>query len=418
MDVPGLLTTRYHNGINYASVEWNLTSSRLNKAGFPLDQLLGYLPDNAVDWSFDATKWNSSWHLECQPTPETVSSMETIGQCEDLWSEVPGITQVVGPYRYDAVYAQLSGFKSDAQYLKDALIFIVGFTNLDYVEAERTSRKVDLVIAAIHIHKVPGYDNGTSDCSFGIGPIEDSSFAKIDCTIQRRESVNDYANVPFPDIEYDFQSSIPNALVSYYGARLTQESTSDEPITTIQPDELVRFHQTYTISKDIRYRQPVTRSLNVNLSVVQISVIFLTVTAFITLLIILCLINYVFFALLNMRTMRMVPQSKLDWVIQSIHPEEHPLVQSRSHARHSVTLSPTNGIISAATGLKRRTAEFEAATYGQPQSRAWIHRDSMASIQYSMSPAMSHTLSPQFSQSKIPLLEQRAVFDDEHRRPS
>lgn len=416
MDVPGLLPSRYVNGIDYANVEWNLTYSRLDKAGFPLDQLLDYLPDNAVDWSFDATQWNSSWSLECQSTPKTVISLETTGQCESIWYEMPGLMQVVDSDRYDAAYTRIYRFNSDTQNVKDSLNFIVGFNNLDHVEAENTFRKMDLVIASIHLHGAAGNDNITMDCDFGIGPIEHSSFTKVECTIQRRESVNDYNNIAFPDIDYDFQSSLPNALISYYAARMTQESTSDQSIATIQPDELVRFYQTYTITKDIQYRQPVTRSLNVKLSVVQISVVFLTFAAFIALLIILGLINYALFALRHRRTMRMVPQSKLDWVIQSIQPEEHPLVQSGSQSRLRTTLSPTHGIISGDGGLKRRTAEFEAATYGQPQSNAWVNKDSMAASQHPMSPAVSHILSPQFPQNKTPLLEQRDVLDDESRR--
>lgn len=44
-DVPGYLATNKHDSMAYANVQWSAIEHSLNNAGFPLDQLLDFVPD-------------------------------------------------------------------------------------------------------------------------------------------------------------------------------------------------------------------------------------------------------------------------------------------------------------------------------------------------------------------------------------
>lgn len=108
--VPGFLASRQHNGIGYAVVEWNLTYARLDEAGYPLDQLIDYLPDNPVEWKFDASEWNSSWNMDCQKTPQTTIQLEAIGNCSNLRAEVPGLAQAFSYDQWESYSMSWEGF--------------------------------------------------------------------------------------------------------------------------------------------------------------------------------------------------------------------------------------------------------------------------------------------------------------------
>lgn len=51
-DVHGYLAMRTHNSNADEQVMWNLTLTSLDRAGFPTDELLDYLPDTATHWLY------------------------------------------------------------------------------------------------------------------------------------------------------------------------------------------------------------------------------------------------------------------------------------------------------------------------------------------------------------------------------
>lgn len=412
-DVTGLLATRFHGGIDNANVGWNLTHSRLNQADFPLNQLLDYLPDNSVNWAYDASQWNSSWTLECELFPQTSVALETVGNCtQDLVDEVPSLDAVFDWSKYDYRRGIWSAFQVNPV-LKDVLLFMTAVSESNYSESEDTYRSMSVMIASIYMHNVPINEDSDTTCSFGVGRSERSSYTKIECSVRRRDSVPDAFNLAFPDIRFGYERSLPTALSAYYTARHIQESTSDEPITIISPEELIRFYQTYTVTKDTQYRHPVTRRLSVELQVVQISTIFLTIAALAALLITLGLAYHALFILLHFETVRTVPQSKIDWIIQSIHHAEArdhlpPFTTTTSHHDYSVTLHPSQATGPIPNG---RRQQFAAAAYG----RATSTRQLPPSTAHGAIPDLGGGLSPQFSpagndnSNKTPLLAQRSV---------
>lgn len=373
-DVPGLLASRNFNGMSFANVEWNLTYTRLEDAGFPKDQLLDYLPDNSIDWVFEPAQWNNSWSLECKRTPKTPVELYDSGNCRQLTSEIPNLERIFNVSKWDPVTSKWDGYYSSLDVNKDILLFVHGVNKWDYVETFNTSRSMSMLLASIHLHDVPRNQNLTDGCSFRQGDIGKSSYTKIECEIRRQETVEDALDVAYPDIHNDTYANVPAAYRAFYQSRFTQQATSDTNISVISPDELIRFYQAYNIAKDLQYRQPITRRLSVSVQVVQLSVIFLAIAVMIGLLILLGLIRYGIFAILHRPIMTNTPQSKLDWMIQSIQTEDHhPFSDAvTTSIGQSVMPSPatrSSGSLSI-EAKKRKKDEFETATYSEGRAVA------------------------------------------------
>ena len=184
-DVPGLLATRNFNGMSYANVEWNLTYTRLDDAGFPKDQLLDFLADNSHDWVFEPAEWNNSWSLECNQIPETPVKLYDSGNCSSLRSEIPNLNRIFNVSKWDSYTRSWDGFYSSQDTNKDILLFIHGVKEGDYDETTDTNRSMSILLASIQMHDVPRNQNSTDDCSFRQGDIGKSSYTKIECELRR-----------------------------------------------------------------------------------------------------------------------------------------------------------------------------------------------------------------------------------------
>lgn len=269
------------------------------------------------------------------------------------------------------------------------------------------------MVSAFHLHNIPRNTNDTSDTNFVVGSAEHSSYTQIQCELHRKADVVDYASVVHPDVNEDSYGIFPDALISQYIARITQESTPDNDIITIQPEELTRFYERYNIVKDQQYRQPVTRNLQVEAHVVQISAVFLAFASIVALLILLGLINYAIFVIRHHRTLTEVPQSKLDWMVQSIKTEDRPPAGTKNRPRRCVTAQSAHAAQVGAPAAKCRREEFEVARYRRSEPTTWHSRDSMATTEHGGSPAMSQGLSPQFLHGgKSPQVGPRVVSSE------
>ena len=387
LDVPGLLASRHHNGMSLANVEWDITYTRLEKASFPKDQLLDYLPDNSVDWIYESQQWNSSWLFDCKRYPNTPIKLKDSGNCTNVFTELPGLEQAFSYSEWDDYFTAWGGFYNELDMNKDILLFVYGVKEWDYEEAGGTNRSMSIMVASVHMHNVPRFktSSSTDECSWRDGEIERSSYTKIVCELRRKADVLDPNNLAFPDSYRP--SSVPSAYKAYYQARFTQQCTSDCPISVITPDELIRFYQTYVIIKDLQHRQPVTRRLSVRQRVVKLSTMFLSVALLVTLLIILGILQYAWFAVRHRSILTGTPQLKLDWMMQSIQTEDRPFADRKGRLRRSVTVDSTSGL-AGMSSLRRKRREFEAAKYGGRATTTWFLKDSASPSEYGASPRM------------------------------
>jgi hypothetical protein len=309
-DVNGLLALAYHNSIASAMVEWNLTHTSLDRAGFPENQLLDFLPDTSTPWNYKSEEWNSTWSMDCTYHGPIQISLETTGDCDYLYAEVPGLENVIPNSPDTTTWYSTGGFYVNRTSWKDVLMFLYEPVYHDYNNDTFLTHNMSITIAAVHLHNLAKSSNNS--CNFGVGEVEQASYTKAQCNLFRNYGENTY--ISFPDS--GDAGTVPESYRTYYGQNFKQQSMSNDPIRTIIPQELVRFYQVYMITKDTQSHQPVTRSMSVEVTVVQVSAVFLAVCIFVTLLIIVGIGRYVLFKIIHPELQP--PQSKLDWLLQTI----------------------------------------------------------------------------------------------------
>ncbi len=173
---------------------------------------------------------------------------------------------------------------------------------------------------------------------------------------------------------------VPMAYTSYFQARFIREVNAGNATTVITPDDLIRFYQVYEITKDTQWRYPVTRRLDIEVSLVRVSTIFLIGCAALSLTCILGIAKYGVFPIRHYRAVDRTPQSKLDWMLQSIEGNKTSMTPGFGRqSRHSVTSMRSPDIPSPSSGRKK--SDFETATYGlsspdpsTPYHSGWLSR--------------------------------------------
>jgi len=241
-DIDGLLALAYHNSIGNAMVEWNLTYTSLDRARFPENQLLDFLPDTSTHWIYKAEEWNSTWSMDCTYAGPIQISLETTGNCDHLYAEVPGLGKVI-PDSPDIWYFT-EGFYVNRTSWKDVLLFLYEPIYYDYDNDTFLTHNMSITIAAVHLHNLAKSSNNS--CNFGVGDVEQTSYTKAHCNLFRNYSEDTYISYP----DSGDVGQVPISYYSYYGQNFKQQSMSNEPIRIITPQELVRFYQVYMITKD------------------------------------------------------------------------------------------------------------------------------------------------------------------------
>jgi hypothetical protein len=78
-EVSGLLANQLNSGISHEGVLWNTTWYSLDRAGFPEDQLLDFLPNTSTHWIYVPSQWNSTWALDCEFVENTPIALTSLG---------------------------------------------------------------------------------------------------------------------------------------------------------------------------------------------------------------------------------------------------------------------------------------------------------------------------------------------------
>ena len=371
-EVPGPLATNKFNSLTYANVEWNQIETSLNRAGFPTNQLLDFLPNTSIDWVYRPEEWNYTWSLTCEPTPSTPFSVSDTGNCSSFSAEMPALQDILPAAFRDNWYFQDTGVYYNYTWT-DVLMFIAAPIYTDVDNNTNTTYAMNISIASVHLSGIQKQLNDSSDCYYAAGDVKRASYTRIDCGLTRPRHIPDEHHHAYPN-SWDV-NAIPQAYQAYYQARFTQESTSNSVITVITPDELVRFYQTYVISKDIVYRHPVMRTLSVEIPIVELSTAFFAVWLLVALLLVTGLAKYIFFLARHRTTMLVTPESKLDWMLQSIKEASasSPYFAYRSWRRSEKSSSSitSEDLSDLPIGGAVMKAEFEAATFGSldPESQ-------------------------------------------------
>ena len=350
------------------NVEWSNTTARLSKAGFPLDQILDFIPDPNVDWVYRKNEWNNSWSLACKKTPETPFSLRTTNNCSDITTNIEGLEAAFDPRNWYYYAWDFTDNSSGDDFEEDVLLYFYGYSGRDWDEADFTYRRLDMTIAEVHLHDSKGNSSDdTGSCPFVAGTVGGAAFTRVDCMVSRREHLMDPFDVAYPDVNAPDIQYITTAFGLSQGSRLLRQSVSGSPVTLLEPNDLIRFYQSYLIVKDTVYERPVSRPITVQEQVVQVSSIFIAAASFMALLIIIGAVSIALFVLRHHHAARSTPQTKLDWMMQSIQSNSRSPFDSKGRPRWSVGTDPSVAL-SPMRSTKRRRSEFSIAMYSKSSS--------------------------------------------------
>ncbi len=402
-EVPGLVANRQQSGIAYESVLWNNTWDSLDQAGFPDDQLIDFMPNTTSHWKYVKSQWKPTWQMHCEYTDSTPIALTVVETpCNENTSyndQIPALKSIypvesMDKDGYVQSYTVFEGYSISDNRWTDLLMFRTAFQYLRKDNASGIWEDIDVTLMALHMQglgKTPYTENW---CDFAPGAVDSATYTKAFCKVRKTRptaSGEDVIGLAFPDnIAMDYLSK---GYTTFFQGRYNRAYVLDEPFTIITPQNLSRFYQVYLITQDTQVKHPSTQLMNVQLEVVRLSTIFLLVCAASALLCVLGIMRYSIFTLRHWKAVDRTPQSKLDWMIQSIEKSQasSPLIPytspSQNHhagraSRHSVVSMRSPDLGSPTVG--RRRSDFETATYGSspepstPYHMSWLSRSSSA----------------------------------------
>ncbi|KIW11244.1 hypothetical protein PV08_10544 [Exophiala spinifera] len=321
LEISGSVAWRFHDCIISAPVTWNATFTSLDRARFPHDQLLDFVPDTTVDWRYRAEEWNSSWSFDCLPTHETAIDLEDVGNCtSNMPDEIPGLQRIISTEMFNTSNGEMGWWHGDYRednVLKDVLMLIAAVKTTEIDDTSDQVHEIALELAAVHMHNVNVKpEDEDSACDFGTGPVQSASYTKIQCVVRRLPGRMDDEYAAFPDGMVP--SCLAQAAVQNYQARFISESVNGKPPGIVAPEDLVRFTQVWMATKDTQNLLTVARSISVQVGIVQLSAAFLAFVLLVFVLIVLGLAAYAYGYLRHRRVFKSRPQSKIDWMIETI----------------------------------------------------------------------------------------------------
>ncbi|KAH6854156.1 hypothetical protein B0I37DRAFT_23084 [Chaetomium sp. MPI-CAGE-AT-0009] len=333
MPVSGWRATPDHNSMDSAQVKWNNTIERLKSTGFPLNQLLDYMPDVQVDWKYDESQWNSSWASDCRWTDQTAIELNATGSdTGGTLDWIPGIASVFPVTSrtpaHNVTFAYAGAYES--LLYKDVMLFVVVQSNpeIAYLNEPDPSDggwpanylPFDLTLAAFYLQNATAVITESRKAVIGAGPIERSWYTMADCRIRRdpfrtpdRLSKDTDWHVAFPWTADLW--ALPRAFVQFYGAGVVEGSFTGQDIPMPSGPDLFRFYQAYMINKDTQYHKTATRQINVAIPTVELSI---PALAAVCLYIGLLCTAFVWSLFWRLPGKTSIPKTKVEWMMQSV----------------------------------------------------------------------------------------------------
>lgn len=348
LPVAGNLAQTTTSTVFQSQVERNETIQRLNKAGFPLDQLLDFVPDNSVDWKYDASQWNSTWSADCELTPDTPISLNVTRP--GLFARLPRGSDDIGDllYTVDGLrptfppgYPSPGRERGSFDFLglayggqqPSAWAHIFAYFSIQPNAGPVFAAHPDLDLATInyepynftmgmvHLRDAPMVRSGTVQTwDVGVGPIRHSTYCMVSCKLKR---VPD-GLAERHDIFLDEFTAYPWGLTAdvlvqrwseLYNPILTRAHLQDhaDAVELPAPEELLRFFQAVIANKDTTQPVPGTR-------VVVVPTVRLSLVSMCTFLVYmgLLLAAYVWSLLWRLPKGVTVPKTKLEWIMQGV----------------------------------------------------------------------------------------------------
>ncbi|CZR62748.1 uncharacterized protein PAC_12645 [Phialocephala subalpina] len=315
--------------LQLAQVLWNDTIQSLDRAEFPNDQLLDYLPTSTADWTYVSREWNPTWSMVCNYTAETVLHNVTSSGNYTFYEPIEAFPVFADTYdppwlgasnRREVYYFSWQNF-SDPVPIKDVLFFVLIQSDPATDDRMNTNNEtMHLSMSVLHAQNfgvskdsMPG--QASSSSRKPMGPVGNASYTRVECDISRKPEVSKDTAVPW--IWTNDTLSIAMGYASFWVYPMEETDSKHEPVSTPTPEVLLRFYQAYMVTVNTIDSFPSLRRVSVWMDTVQLSVVFLAVIIALTLLTIGQTGRY--FCFLRRHKSRLsqvyIPDGKLEWMI-------------------------------------------------------------------------------------------------------
>lgn len=360
-DVPGILAQRSRGSMEWAPVELNNSFVALKHANFPQTQLLEFWPQ-PNGWVFNTKEWNSSWSMDCQYIRATeIADPIATGDCSNdtssEYAQFPEFPQLLADYQdfTTPTFYIAPSFKwtsSDNYNSWDLLYTIYGIQGLAYDEKTNSTTKIEIRVRMFYLYGVPIPDYSTNTtCSIGKGPMNRAMFTGATCNLTRDRgdrSTEDLWWGANPDNSNIFYEA--DAIGTFFGNQWALNASAGYDIHIVQGEEMAMFYQAYQITKDTnagrvtnttKFEGPanatnvlsqtapsiedifpiVYRELDIRVPVPQVSVPCVVICAIGFVMVLAGGVNFFAFTTFNRGRLEGAPQSKLDWMLKTLHQE-------------------------------------------------------------------------------------------------
>ena len=282
---------------------------RLDKAEFPKNQLLDYLPDLSVDWQYVEKDWNSSWTAECQYVDTTKVQLTGTGISNgtESWPEIY--------FQFDSLWDLTPSFRENWTYIttdnqgttrnekfEDATLW------LNVVDLSEPIRMALVIVYMDH----PPSQAGDDGVRFATGPAP-ATYAKVECNLHRQET---YYQAQ-PDLVFDDTCVVENFKGHFFQGVLERDLQGVGGHLP-KAEDIFRWFQAYMISKDIKTPMPVERGLSIRVVTVEVAGWFFGIASVMVAAILVGFVRYVYVCWRYGDVVRKVPETKADWVLHAV----------------------------------------------------------------------------------------------------
>lgn len=339
-NISGTLASRSLESTYFSGMETSAALTALRSAAAPQDRLFDFWPDPASQWRFAQHQWsNYTWGLSCKYTPLTAltENLRAINtSCDDDFSrQLPFLNDIWDDKaRNYSIRYGINTWRDDINMTRNGIVFGFGDQLPDsaWDESAQLYTNMNFRMAMLFLDG-PVYDvNYTQPgyCMFEVGPLFRAAYTKAECELTRNtdrdknrtdDEVENWG--AFPEADH---TRVLDVLLEYYGNSWYREIWSGKPVTTIDGRELALFYQAYCITRDTKgflYDNTsniatVSRLLDVPMRAPQVSLACVVVCSIGAALVLAGLLNYLSFLFVHRKRLDRTPQSKLDWMLQTL----------------------------------------------------------------------------------------------------
>lgn len=313
------------------NVFWNQTARSLDSAGFPTNQLLDFLPPSTTPpWIYIASEWDPTWTMKCNYVDDVILNNVTGSGVENCLNPVDAFSTYrdsfdsswfdPSKYRMTSTYAGHEDLSVSNQMREAMFVTLIQSDPEIDDRMQHNNETIHLSISLLHASDFKVLSSkDTSGLNGGerlkpTGPIGHASYSRAECTITRKTFVENPEQIPWPWT--NDTGTIVAGVKAYFKEPFLTKATKEQPPILPTAREIMQFYQVYMVSMSTARSDPVSRTLSAKTETVELSVIFLAILIFLTLLTAWNSIRYAIFLMKNKELLREldIPETRLDWM--------------------------------------------------------------------------------------------------------